>query len=125
MNTCPKCGGFINQDESFCKVCGTKIERTTTSANATMNGNSEENVTNNSSSDGKRKFNKNAICSIAFSIISLFIFWWLSLAGIGTGITALSEIKKTNEKGKVLAIIGITIGVIGEILYWYFQIIAK
>ncbi len=73
----------------------------------------------------KQKMNKNAILSIIFSIVSMFIFWWLSLVGISTGVVALREIKVKNEKGKVLAIIGIAIGAIGEILYWYSNIIAK
>ena len=68
------------------------------------------------------KTNKNAICSITCSIISIFIFWWLSLAGISTGIVALKEIKEKNEKGKGLAIAGIVIGAIAEIIYWYFQL---
>ena len=81
------------------------------------------NSTNQTNSNlGKREFNKNAICSLAFSVISIFIFWWLSIAGISSGILALKEIKAKNEKGKGLAIAGIVIGVICEILYWYGEI---
>ena len=67
----------------------------------------------------EKKFNKNAICSIICSIISIVIFWWLSIAGLGFGIKALKEIKKTNEKGKLLAIVGIIIGTIGILIYFY------
>ena len=67
----------------------------------------------------EKKLNKNAIYSIVCSIISIFIFWWLSIAGLGFGIRALKEIKTTNEKGKTLAIIGIIIGAIGVLFYFY------
>ena len=74
--------------------------------------------------NGKQKTNKNAIYSIVFSLVSMVIFWWLSLAGISTGVMALREIKSKNEKGKGLAIAGIIIGVIGVVLYIYNQTIA-
>ena len=72
-----------------------------------------------------KKTNKNAIISLVCSIVSIVIFWWLSYAGIGSGILALKEIKKNNEKGKVLAIAGIVIGVISNILYFYFMFTKK
>ena len=77
----------------------------------------------NNSNNGsvKPKVNKNAIYSIVCSSVSIFIFWWLSIAGISTGILALKEIKEKNERGKALAIIGIVIGVIGLTLYWYYM----
>ena len=47
----------------------------------------------------KKKFNTNAIYSCIFSIVSLFIFWWLGPIGLGLGIRALNEIKTKQEKG--------------------------
>ncbi len=91
-------------------------------SNLNDSGNMQDSVNNN---EVKQKTNINAILSIVFSIVSMFIFWWLSLVGISTGVVALREIKTKNEKGKVLAVIGIILGVIGEFLYWYFEIIAK
>lgn len=73
----------------------------------------------------KPKTNKNAISSLACSIISLFIFWWLALVGISTGALALREIKQNGGKGKGLAIAGIIIGIISEALYWGFKAISK
>lgn len=70
----------------------------------------------------KRKTNKNAIYSCVFSIVSLVIFWWLGPLGIGCGIRALQQIKNSEEKGKVLAILGIIIGVIELGLYFYLKI---
>lgn len=91
-------------------------------SNLNNNGNIQNNIDNNIA---KKTINKNAILSITFSLISMFIFWWLSLAGISAGVIALREIKAKNQKGKILAIIGIIIGIISEGLYWYTQIISK
>jgi len=72
----------------------------------------------------KKKFNTNAIYSCIFSIVSLFIFWWLAPVGLGLGIRALNGIKTKQEKGKALAIIGIIVGTIGLGLYFYGKIIS-
>ncbi len=73
----------------------------------------------------KRKMNRNALISIILSAVSLFIFGWLGAIGMGLGIRSLSEIKKNNEAGKVLAIIGIITGCIGLGLYIYILIDGK
>ena len=145
MNNCPNCGANINSGEAFCGVCGTKIavpqNNFSNNTQSTQQISNQFNNQNNISPDNlsndynmsnsinsnieKQNTNKNAIYSLVFSIVSIFIFWWLSIAGISTGIVALREIKVKNEKGKTLAIIGIIIGVIGEVLYWYSEIIAK
>ena len=70
----------------------------------------------------EKNLNKNAIYSCICSIISLFVFGWLGAIGIGLGIRSLNEIKTKNEKGKILAIIGIIIGLISLVLYFYFII---
>lgn len=70
----------------------------------------------------KKNTNKNAIYSCVFSIVSLFVFWWLGPVGLGLGIRSLNEIKTNEEKGKVLAIIGIAIGIIDLGLYFYARI---
>lgn len=90
------------------------------------NYNNTNNISNSVNNNSvKPKTSKNAICSLVFAIVSLFIFWWLSLAAISTGIVALREIKVKNEKGKGLAIAGIVIGVICELLYWYSEIMTS
>lgn len=65
-----------------------------------------------------RKINKFAIYSIISSSVSLIIFWWLASAGIGYGIKSLKDTKVNGEKGKVLAILGIIIGIISISLYF-------
>lgn len=86
-------------------------------ANQNMNGYNLNQNTNNMS----RKWNKEAIASIVCSAVSLLIFWWLAIAGIGSGIRAIMEIRKKNEKGMVLAILGIVIGIASVTLYYYFK----
>ena len=92
-----------------------------------LNSNNLNNVSNmqNSVNDStvKQKTNKNAILSIVFSVVSIFIFCLLLLAGISTGFLALKEIKAKNEKGKVLAIIGIVVGIVGAVLKFCLDII--
>ena len=87
------------------------------------NTNYNSNIPNTINNNGKQKTNKNAIYALVFSIVSIFIFWWLSIAGISSGVLALREIKNKNEKGKALAIIGIVIGVIALVLKIYFDTI--
>lgn len=130
MGNCPNCGANVDSDDIFCKVCGTKVSMQSNNfldgpqqTNNSLNTNNTSNSVN--SSAAKPKTSKNAICSLVFAVVSLFIFWWLSLAAISTGIVALREIKVKNEKGKGLAIAGIVIGVICELLYWYGEIMTS
>lgn len=62
------------------------------------------------------KWNVLSIVSLVTSIL------WLSLVGIITGHIALSQIKKTGEQGRVLAIIGLIVGYLG--LIGFFIVIA-
>lgn len=62
------------------------------------------------------------IISIALSIISWFIFWWLSIVAIGIGIIGLctkvpEEYSKYNTAGKALNIIGLVMGAVGFIIF--------
>lgn len=66
-----------------------------------------------------KDISKESIISIICSVVSIFIFWWLSCIGIGLGIRALRNIKNTNEKGKSLAIIGIAIGIVSWGIFIY------
>ena len=62
------------------------------------------------------------IISIILSVISWFIFWWLSIVAIGIGIIGLctkvpEEYSKYNTAGKALNIIGVVMGAIGFIIF--------
>ena len=53
------------------------------------------------------KWNVLSIVSLVASVL------WISLVGIITGHIALSQITKTGEQGRVLAIIGLVVGYLG------------
>lgn len=62
------------------------------------------------------------IISIILSVISWFIFWWLSIVAIGLGIIGLctkvpEEYSKYNTAGKALNIIGVVMGAVGFIIF--------
>lgn len=62
------------------------------------------------------------IISIVLSVISWFIFWWLSIVAIGLGIIGLytktsEEYSKYNTAGKALNIIGVVMGAIGFVIF--------
>jgi hypothetical protein len=64
------------------------------------------------------KWNVLAIVSLVTSIL------WISLVGIITGHLALSQIKKTGEQGRGLALAGVIVGYVGllggiiAIIFW-------
>ena len=66
----------------------------------------------------KQEFNWTTIGGIACGIISLFIFWWLSLAGISIEIKALKDINDNNQKGKIVAYIGLFVCSASAALYY-------
>ena len=101
---CPKCGNAVGEGEPFCKSCGASLT-TQSNNNANVNANPTNQTVVNS--DG---YNKTAITGLVCSIVSLFIFWWLGIVGLSSGITALKQISNTGEKGKAMAIIAIVIG---------------
>ena len=63
------------------------------------------------------KWNVLSIVSLVTAIVGL------GLVAVITGHISLSQIKKTGEQGKVLAVIGLVLGflgVLGWILFWIF-----
>ncbi len=59
-----------------------------------------------------------SICSIIFSIVSIFIFWWLAAVGLGLGIRVLVNMKSEKGKEKIFAIIGIIMSVISLVIFF-------
>ncbi|GAA1060354.1 DUF4190 domain-containing protein [Agromyces bracchium] len=57
------------------------------------------------------------------AIVSLVSSFFISLVGIITGHIALSQIKKTGEQGRGLAIAGLIIGYVGLVLGIIFAIV--
>lgn len=61
----------------------------------------------------EKKTNVMSIISMISSIIGLFTFGILCLLGVILGHISLSQIKRTNEGGKGMAITGLIVGYIG------------
>ena len=59
-----------------------------------------------------QKNNKNAIIGFVLSVIAIFGVGLAGIVGMIFGIIALTQIKRTNEKGKGWAIAAIVIGLI-------------
>lgn len=109
---CANCGAEINGTESFCGKCGTKVE-------VQKENNQVQN--NQHTNEQSNKIVIEIVLSILFSLISYFLFAWLSFAGIVAGVYALKEIKETNAEGKtvakVFAYIGIILGCISILIF--------
>ena len=60
----------------------------------------------------KTPYNKMCLVGLVISVISLFLNFWgiVGIAGVIVSVIGLINCKTTNEKGKVLAIVGIAIG---------------
>lgn len=89
------------------------------------NSNSEINNSNynTSSYQEKQEFNWTTVGGIACGVVAMFIFWWLAFAGLSIEIKALKDIKEKNQKGKIVAYIGIAICGACVILYFVGNII--
>lgn len=135
---CPNCGAPVNQGDTFCGTCRTNLSQVQTN-NQPMNNvqYNNSNQYNNgqymntmpynnqymNNSQVSNRVNKNAKYSLICSIVCIFIFWWLGIAGVIYGITALGQIKQTNEKGKILAIFGIVLGAASVILFFCVKVL--
>lgn len=55
------------------------------------------NVINQSNPAKSNKYNKNALFAYGISIVSLFVFGWLSFCSLGLCVAAYNEIKKKEK----------------------------
>lgn len=111
---CKNCGAKISDDSKFCKYCGTQIDIENNPI--VLEEDNEINIKKEIKKDSPH-FNKLSIISFILSIIP--IFTGLDLLGIIAlilGTVGLSQISKTKEKGKVLAIIAIILGAVFGII---------
>ena len=72
----------------------------------------------------KQDFNMMTISGIICGIVSLFIFWWLALLGLSWEIKMLKDIKEKNQKGKIVAYMGISLCGSSLIMYLLVNILA-
>ena len=84
---CRNCGASIAEGSSICRFCGCK----------------QENVILTQNNDTE-KLNYNTLCIVGLIISTLGIF---GIVGLIISIIGLRDCKKKNQKGKIIAIVGI------------------
>ncbi len=103
---CVNCGNELKEDQDFCTKCGKKI-----SSNVQTNGNINEQTS--------PKNNSYALTGFILGLISMFcinLFGIVGLLAIIFSSVGLSQINKTHEDGKGMAIVGLVLGIIGLIV---------
>ena len=126
---CPNCKNEIKDTETSCKKCGAIVSKTGTideenefegvyvdDYNVHLNAKIEDKTDN---------VNTKALTSAIISIMSIFLFGFISIIGIILGIIALKEIKNNKQNGKNLAITGIVVGSFSLIAYVVLFIVVR
>lgn len=106
---CKSCGHEILNGEKTCSNCGAEVEQEVIDVPA-----EKPNAEVSSSYNG-------------FAIAGFVCAFFVSILGLIFSCIALSQIKKSNEKGKGLAIAGLVLSIIPIVLvvmYWLFLIVA-
>lgn len=105
MKYCPNCGAEIKEGADVCLGCGKRLNEASSVQNTQAN-------------------NSMAVAGFVTGLISLFLNFWGIVGLVATILSAvgLSQIRKTNAKGKGLAIVGLILGIF-SILYGVFVII--
>lgn len=112
---CVKCGKQIADGSKFCPECG--AVQPDDSAKSTAYSSGPINTTDRYSTVRKAQYNIMCIVGLVVSCISLLINFWglVGIAGTVISVIGLITCTRRNENGKILAIIGIIIGVISII----------
>ena len=125
MKTCPNCGTFSNDNENFCKNCGTKL--TDEIINQDVQQPQMQNNANNyqPKNSGTSGF---AITSLVLGIVT-WVFGWFTLAipgilGIIFGALAMGQCKKNGKGGYGMAIAGLILSIIMVAIFFIIIIIA-
>lgn len=110
---CHRCGHEIDENVSFCPYCGQKQEKSTPKyqySSATQNSSHE--FRDMADDAGRKLALYNSMCLIGFglSVLSLFTNNIAGIVGLIVSIIGLRQQRGTNQKGKILAIVGIIIG---------------
>lgn len=114
---CQKCGKEIPNDAAFCVECGAPINQ----AEAMKYVQAGKTAQENNLIVKTVPYNEMCIIGLVVSVISLFVDFWglVSTVGIVLSVVGLIQCKKKQENGKILAILGIVLGVL-EALYLTF-----
>ena len=127
---CDKCGSEIDEKSKFCPNCGAKIEFSKKAEKVEV---VEAVVKDSDNTTNNTEKGYNVLSIIGFILAFIPKLWIVSFI---ISIIALVQISKTKEKGKELAIAGISIssfliaiglialivGSISGMLYWLFRI---
>lgn len=131
MKNCSKCGNTVSDQAKFCNKCGNKFEeenmvnQTVTPnvvVNEPVNNTPVNNIqtsnaqVNNASTNNNNKNNPLALAGFIVSLVSFLCCGAGAIIGLVLSIMGLNQIKKTNEKGKGLAIAGIVLSSIGFVV---------
>lgn len=115
---CQNCGNELIDGSHFCTKCGVPCNNDNS---IQINNYGNMNFRN---SQVKQDFNMMTISGIICGIVSLFIFWWLALLGLSWEIKMLKDIKEKNQKGKIVAYMGISLCGSSLIMYLLVNILA-
>lgn len=117
---CIKCGREIKAGSAFCQYCGVPQPK----KNSAQNEDNREN---------KKSLNKMCVIGLVAAVLTSFfnIGELGGLIAVGLSVYGLMQCKKMNEGGRVLAVIGIVIGIFtimdasaqrefNSLMYWLF-----
>lgn len=107
---CCKCGKEINGEAAYCPQCGASQSLVTPPP---VVDEKKESGIGNSATVQNAPYNTMCIIGLVVSGISLLLNFWglVGIAGTVLSVLGLSSCKQKKENGKILAIIGIVIGV--------------
>ena len=113
---CPSCGAEFTNNETFCTSCGARLDGT----NQTPTGiaqNESTPATSQQPNNVNTKTNGLAIGGFVLSLVA-FAIATILLAPISAILSsvALTQVQKSGEKGKGLAIAGIVISIAGIVI---------
>lgn len=105
---CVKCGKEIGDEASFCPDCGSSQQRTVPHYSY------DTEADFNHMKAGNTPYNSMCIAGFIVSCVSILINFFGIVGIVGTVLSAvgLVDCQKKNENGKVLAIIGIAVGIV-------------
>lgn len=114
---CKQCGIELKEGASFCSECGAAAASGTTGA-------ANVQLLNGEPQDTNAPYNLMCILGVVISGVSLLINFAgiVGLVGLVLSIIGLLQVRTKNEKGKVLAIIGIVIGAF-SVVYGCFSLL--
>lgn len=106
---CSKCGNELMEESVICPKCGCPVVN---SESVFKQDNLNSGADDRAKDSSKGKYNLLSIIGIVLAGVSLLLNFWgiVGIAAVIISSIALVQIKNTNEKGKALAVVGISVG---------------